>query len=273
MKTRVRSFLLLCLQKALARLGLALYIRQSHHHYVPDYYGHAARKLPDLRSLPNFAQLAESVIRSRSTSLYYDRLFTLYQALLNVRRLPAARHGGTINIAEVGVYKGGTSYFIASAVQALGFKTVTLHCFDTFAGHPEEDIQTDVDTFHRQGFFGDTNFASVEAYLKDFNTITLYRGRFQDTSSQIEDQQFHFVHLDVDIYEPTRYALDFFDSRLIVGGIIIVDDYGFRTCPGVKQAVDTFVELRCNYIVLPLLTGQCVLSKCHQGQALSEKGG
>ena len=84
----------------------------------------------------------------------------------------------------------------------------------------------------------------------------LYKGRFQDTCSQFGAGKIHFVHLDVDIYEPTRFALDFFDSRLVVGGIVIVDDYGFVTCPGAKRAVDEFLSSRQNYFSLHFLTGQ-----------------
>jgi len=92
----------------------------------------------------------------------------------------------------------------------------------------------------------------------------LYKGRFQDTCTQIEAEKIHLVHLDVDIYEPTSFALNFFDSRLIAGGIIIVDDYSFVSCGGVKLAVDEFLRVKLNYFSLHILTGQCVLVKLRE---------
>ena len=88
------------------------------HHYVPDYYGASARKHIDIRALPGFATLAADAISKKRTLLYYDRLYTIYQSLAGVKRL--VQPGEEINIAEVGVYRGGTSHFIASAAQALG---------------------------------------------------------------------------------------------------------------------------------------------------------
>lgn len=71
--------------------------------------------------------------------------------------------------------------------------------------------------------------------------------------------QVHFMHLDVDIYESTRCALEFLDHRLVKGGVVVVDDYGFVTCPGVKRAVDEFVLDKPRYFSLQLPTGQNVL--------------
>ncbi|MEM4331709.1 MAG: TylF/MycF/NovP-related O-methyltransferase [Candidatus Micrarchaeia archaeon] len=71
----------------------------------------------------------------------------------------------------------------------------------------------------------------------------------------------HLVHLDVDVYEPTRFSLNFFKDKLQPGGIIIVDDYGFTTCPGVKKAVDEFTRNNINYELFHLLTGQALLIK------------
>jgi hypothetical protein len=67
------------------------------------------------------------------------------------------------------------------------------------------------------------------------------------------------VHLDVDIYAATRACLDFFADALLVGGIIIVDDYGFKTCEGAMLAVDSFLEESNNFMKFHLETGQCLL--------------
>ena len=40
-----------------------------------------------------------------------------------------------------------------------------------------------------------------------------------------------FVHIDVDLYQPTRDSLEFFYS-------IIVDDFALSACPGATRAVE-----------------------------------
>ena len=44
------------------------------------------------------------------------------------------------------------------------------------------------------------------------------------------------LHLDVDIYEPSKCYLRFFYSRLDKGGVLILDDYGIF--PGATKAID-----------------------------------
>lgn len=241
----------------LKRLGVDVFLRKKDHHYVLDYYGHAAPKMLDIRGLPEFGTLAQEVIDQGRTLLYYDRLYTIYQAIKNVARLPEVRDS---EMAEVGVYKGGGSYFIALTLAALELKSVNLNCFDTFSGHAQVDVRAE-DPFQKATLFNDTSLESVQKYLSIFENVKTYKGRFQDTNFKVDRKKFSFIHLDMDLYEPTAYALDFFSKRLLSGGIIIVDDYGFLTCPGVKQAVDHFMKETTGYFGLCLLTGQYIITK------------
>jgi len=51
-----------------------------------------------------------------------------------------------------------------------------------------------------------------------------------------------FVHLDVDLYEPTKASLEFFYARMPQGGVIVVDDYASATFPGARLAVEEFLS-------------------------------
>lgn len=246
-------------RRVLRTSGIDAFVYRKGYHYVPDQHGRSAHKELDIRRLPGFGKLAEQVISHGTTLLYYDRLYIVYQALVGLKGI--ADVTGSVDLVEVGVYKGGTSYFIAAAVEQLGLKGATVHCFDTFEGHPAEDIRADVDTCHRAGSFASVEFEAVRRYLEVFPNVRLYQGRFQDTCRNLEATQVHFAHVDVDIYEPTRCALEFLDRRLVRGGVVVVDDYGFVTCPGVRQAVDEFVLGKPDYLSLHLLTGQNVLVK------------
>ncbi len=254
MKSRLKA-----LVWAIFRLiGIDAFFRKPDHHYVPDYFGKSAHKQRDIRTLPIFGELAGQVIHDGRCSLYYDRLLTIHQILVHLNSFENT--GREIHLAEVGVYKGGTSFFIASLAEKLDLQ-VRLHCFDTFEGHAAEDINTAVEIAHTPGVFGDTSFESVKEYLAQFKNIEIYKGRFQDTSHQIKDVPTHFVHLDMDIYEPTIFALNFFDDRLVHGGVILLDDYGFETCPGIEKAVAEFIASQKHYFGTSLLSGQYMLVK------------
>jgi len=69
----------------------------------------------------------------------------------------------------------------------------------------------------------------------------LVRGIFPATANAMPDGlQFSLVHIDVDIYEAARDCCNYFYKRLSPNGLIVFDDYGFLSCPGVKKAVDDF---------------------------------
>jgi len=227
---------------------------------APEYYTISAHKHIDIRQLPEFGEIADEVIKQKKSALNFDRLYTIYQALQPLKN--KSKLDLKIHIAEVGVWKGGTSYFICSLLKKFNISDkVTLHCFDTFEGHSSEDIKDQLDGPHKPRNFNDTSYDSVTEYLSKFDNVEIMKGRFQETSSRVNDLSFFFVHLDVDIFEPTFYALDFFKDKLCIGGCIVVDDYGFISCPGARKAVDDFLIKTNNFFSLHLLTGQCILIK------------
>lgn len=257
MDTYLRKIGLL-IQSALRLIGIAAYPRRKAYHYVPDIYGHAAYKQIPLNEIPVFGELASQVIQDRRSTLYYDRLHVIFQALVHLKTQFETHE--KLNLVEVGVYKGGTSYFIASLVKHFNLQAAH-HAFDTFEGHAAQDINSSVDTDHRPALFSDTEYETVKSYLGEFDNVLVFKGRFQDTSHELANKKIHFVHFDVDIYEPTIFGLNFFHQQLAPGGVIVVDDYGFTTCPGVKKAVDEFVTATPGYFSLSLLTGQYLLVK------------
>lgn len=158
------------------------------------------------------------------------------------------------DVAEIGVYKGGTAKLLAKVFEASG---KTIHLFDTFSGMPQTDSNKD---HHKSGDFSDTSLESVKAYLRDSQNVRFYPGVFPDTASPIEDKNFCLVHVDVDIFQSVLDCCKFFYPRVEKSGIMLFDDYGFLSCPGAKIAVDEFFankpEQPC---YMP--TGQCFVVK------------
>jgi O-methyltransferase len=157
-------------------------------------------------------------------------------------------------VAEVGVYKGGTARMLARLFASPG---KTVHLFDTFAGMPPVDPTRDL---HRESDFADVSLEGVSAYLRDCPNVRLYQGFFPATAGPIENTTFCFVHADVDIYQSVLDCCRFFYPRLVPGGVIIFDDYGRNSCPGAKEAVDEFfAEMPEKPVYVP--TGQAFVVK------------
>lgn len=181
-----------------------------------------------------------------------DRKYVLYstlkQALLNVAG----------DVAECGVYKGGTAYIMAELINTLA-PDRRLFLFDTFDGMPETDRAHDR---HVAGQFNLTSLDAVRRYLGAFDNVQFAPGFIPDTLAAFEDRHFSFVHIDLDIYQAILAASQFFFDRVAPGGFIVYDDYGFASCPGARRAVDEFyAEKRLSPLVLS--TGQCVVFKGH----------
>ncbi len=153
--------------------------------------------------------------------------YMIYQFAQHVRSLAG-------EVAEVGVYKGGTARLLAKAFEK---SEKGIHLFDTFSGMPITDPSKD---HHRQGDFADVTYEEVEGYLSDCSNVHLYKGFFPETAGPVADKQFCFVHVDVDIYQSVLSCCQLFYPRLASGAAMIFDDYGRLSCPGARAAVDEF---------------------------------
>lgn len=232
---------------------------QSKYHLVKDIYGVSSYKMVDIREDFLFKEKSTKVISSRKTLLYYDRLHVLYQSILNIIR---NNYNSPINILEVGVFKGGSSYFLASIVQNLLPDKCRMFSVDTFEGHSDIDIIEGTEGGHKIGSFNETDYDEVKKYLADFPFLTVIKNRIQDCGNIFRDVHLDMIHLDADIYEPIKYSLDYFAPEMNKNGIIVVDDYGFTTCPGAKRAVTEFInENKGHYTLFEMQTGQCILIK------------
>ena len=171
------------------------------------------------------------------------RCYMLYQMARQV-----AQSAG--EVAEVGVYKGGTARLLA-----LSLPQKTVHLFDTFAGMPATNVNFDK---HVAGEFSDTSLSAVQDRLKDCPNARFYQGLFPATAGPIEQVKFALVHVDADIYDSVRACCEFFYPRLENNAAMIFDDYGFPSCPGARKAVDQFFSDKPE-IPFYLPTGQCLI--------------
>ena len=175
------------------------------------------------------------------------RCFILWQLAHQVATL-----GG--EVAEIGVYRGGTARLLA---RAFGKSGKRVHLFDTFEGMPEADATLD---HHVRGEFGDAPVDDVRGYLSDCKNVELHPGHFPATAAVVAASSFAFVHVDTDINQSVADCCEFFYPRLDPGGVMAFDDYGFVSCPGAKKAVDDFFAGRRERPVY-LPTGQAVVTR------------
>ena len=169
---------------------------------------------------------------------------------------------------ECGVWKGHSAYMISHILSENGFNG-KFHIFDSFEGGlsaktekdknlirkmSNEKVQKESDVFY-------SIEDQVKSCLKNFGFISLYKGWIPNRFNEVEDRQFSFVHIDVDLYEPTLASLNFFYPKLVNNGVIVCDDYGLTQFPGAKKAVDEFLEKNSCKMFYAVPMGACFIIK------------
>jgi O-methyltransferase len=175
------------------------------------------------------------------------RAQTLYQL---------ARHAVCLDgdIAEIGVFRGGTAKLLAHVADERGRK---LHLFDTFAGMPKTDVGRDL---LGEGDFHDTSLESVRQFLSGYRAPVFHPGEFPGTSEPVAGGRFALVHCDADIAASVEACCEFFYPRLVRGGVFVFDDYGFTSTPGAKRVADAFFASKPEPL-LHLVTSQAIAIK------------
>ncbi len=159
------------------------------------------------------------------------------------------------DIVECGVWRGGSMMAVALTLLDLGDTSRHLHLFDTFEGMvrpgPHDrfrDGSPATAVFDREirgsrdSTWCEASLADVQAALKSTgypeDHIHYVRGRVEKTLPSASPERLAILRLDTDWYESTRHELVCLFPRLVPGGVLIVDDYGFWQ--GSKRAVDEY---------------------------------
>jgi len=176
-----------------------------------------------------------------------DRKYTLNEMLKLVSHLEG-------DIAECGAYKGFSAHMMCRGVQG---SEAQVHLFDSFEGLSEPDV---LDGDYWQEGSLKVSEAQLHKTLAGFDNYRVYRGWIPERFNEVAERTFRFVHIDVDLYRPTLDSLSFFYPRLQASGIILLDDYGFASCPGAKKAADELFAGKPEQIAM-LPTGQAFIIK------------
>ncbi len=144
------------------------------------------------------------------------------------------------SVAECGVFQG----HLARCINEF-FCDKKLYLFDSFESFSEDDMQEErkfnfsQEMDNVKGWLKDTSVAKVMSKMSYPDNIVVKKGYIPDTLEGVEDE-FCFVHLDMDVYKPTTHALRFFYPRMVKGGVILMHDYYAQEWLGIKRAVEEF---------------------------------
>ena len=82
-----------------------------------------------------------------------------------------------------------------------------------------------------------TSLDDVQRFLAGYNVV-FHQGFFPDSKAGLYPEiKYSFVHLDADTYQSTKAGLEYFVPKMVAGGCVVLDDYDWGQCPGVKKAI------------------------------------
>lgn len=164
------------------------------------------------------------------------------------------------DIAELGVYQGHTAklfhYYCPEK---------KLYLFDTFNGFEKADLTQENDQIKNSESiheFKDTNKDDVLNFICPKNqNVKIIEGYFpKSIPNELFGKTYSFVHLDADLYVPTKEGLRFFYPRVSEGGMIVCHDY--NAWPGVRKAVDEFLKDKKEFAIpMPDKSGSAIILK------------
>ncbi|WP_329387042.1 TylF/MycF/NovP-related O-methyltransferase [Streptomyces sp. NBC_01716] len=208
---------------------------------------------PKAAPLPaDYDDEAKSIIRAVKpyTMTSPERLNAFILATRHV-----VRHNIPGDIVECGVWRGGSMQACAKTLLSLGETDRGLHLFDTFEGMPPptaEDLRRDgksaEELLAAQGkdrpIWAIASLEDVQAGFAKLpypgERVHYVQGLVEDTVPRQAPEQISILRLDTDWYASTKHELEFLYPRLVSGGVLLIDDYGYWQ--GSRQAVDEFLE-------------------------------
>lgn len=172
----------------------------------------------------------------------------------------AAEHAKNLegDFVECGVNTGMLDRMIIDYVD-FGTLSKKFYLLDTFQGMDEAYSTGDEMKRSRDMGYVDV-YEQVKETFKEFPNVELVKGPIPDTLPLVPAKAIAYLSIDMNCVAPEVAALEFFWDKLVSGGIVLFDDYGFPGHEGQKHAHDAFATGK-GVSILALPTGQGLIVK------------
>jgi hypothetical protein len=180
-----------------------------------------------------------------------ERMHALY---MSIRYLTENNIHG--DLAECGVWKGGSVKLMAMTLSRLNDRTRKIYLYDTYEGMSaptERDInysdisaQEKWDAKQREDGASDWCYSPIDEVKANIlstdypeENFVLVKGMVEDTIPGTMPDRIALLRLDTDFYESTYHELKHLYPALVSRGVLIIDDYGHWR--GSKEATDQYI--------------------------------
>jgi len=230
--------------KFVASLGGMLEQIPSSGRYAADNMLVWRRNLSFLDDQPLMMSLAKNAANTMERGILWRNAVVLWAARNGLRR-----EG---DFVECGVWRGTTVRIVCDA---LDFKSVDRRywLYDVFDWK-------EGDHHHYLDGLDSSLHAKVVKRFEDLPSVRIVKGYIPESFAQGTPEKIAMLHLDMNNVPAEIAALEALWDRVVPGGVVVFDDYGWDNNRPQKLAEDEFFAAR-GYTVLEIPTGQGIVLK------------
>jgi hypothetical protein len=151
---------------------------------------------------------------------------------------------------------GGFGFFMSSIYKYLDFEKLNkkYYMFDSFSGTSSE-------------FDSKNHFTQYGSWYTDIvknhgnkKNLEIIQGYLPQTLSNVDIEKISFLSIDLNSYKPEIECMNLLWDKIVTGGVIVLDDYGFPGCENQLFHHNEFIKTK-NKEILTLPTGQGLIIK------------
>ena len=196
---------------------------------------------------PRFVELADKHSHLLPLPNWHWNLQTVLWAVRRAKMLEG-------DLVELGVFKGHTTLFCADYVEFAGWPK-RWFLYDTFEGIPDDQLDPGWAQLNTEVYKGAFSFEEVRDRFAAFPNIEVVKGRVPEVLVGSAPERIAFLHVDLNNSAAEIAALDTLYDRVVPGGVIVFDDYGWMAARAQHDAENAWFAAR-GLQILPLPTGQ-----------------
>ena len=137
-------------------------------------------------------------------------------------------------------------------------KGFTMHLYDSWGSMRETELlEGEAELI---GNFSHLSLERTKRNLSEFhNNLIFHWGYIPEALDVLPEppRSVQFMHIDINSALPTKSLLEFFWPRLVSGGVILFDDYGWAPYKDTKNVIDAFFADK-HGILMKIPTGQAI---------------
>ena len=199
---------------------------------------------------PDFIKAEQAGYGTGSWSNIHWRVHTILWAAYHCSHLEG-------DFVECGTYKGG---YVRAIIEYLDFEKLdkSFYLLDTFKGLVQE-LMTEEEKKLRRKVYEDCYEEVVERF-KPYKNVKLIKGIIPDTLPLVQVDKIAFMSIDMNNAKPEIESMKYFWPKIVKGGMVVLDDYGFRGYEPQYRAHNEWAKSN-GVKILTLPTGQGLIVK------------